>query len=54
MASHSLGYGAGGIAMKAFIAACVAIIVIAVGAAVVLEKYQKPADHAYATSGARI
>ena len=40
--------------MKAFVAACLALIVIAVGAAVVLEKYQKSADHAYITTGARI
>jgi hypothetical protein len=40
--------------MKAFIVACLAVIVIAVGAAVVLEKYQTSADHAYTTSGVRI
>jgi hypothetical protein len=40
--------------MKAFIVACLATVVIAIGAALVLEKYQKPADHAYATSGVRI
>jgi hypothetical protein len=40
--------------MKAFIAACLAIVVIAVGAAMVLEKYQKQADHAFVTSAVRI
>jgi hypothetical protein len=40
--------------MKAFVAACLAIIVIAVGAAVVLELYQAPAERAFATTGARI
>jgi hypothetical protein len=40
--------------MKAFIVACLALIVIAVGAAVVLEKYQAPAEHAYSTTGVRI
>jgi len=41
-------------AMKSFLTACVAIVVIAVGAAIVLERYQKPAETAYATTGARI
>jgi hypothetical protein len=40
--------------MRAFVVACVAAVVIAVGAAVVLNQIQKPSDHAYATSGARI
>ncbi len=40
--------------MKAFIVACLALIVIAVGAAVVLQKYQAGADHAYSTTGVRI
>jgi hypothetical protein len=40
--------------MKAFVVACVTLIVVAVGAAVVLEKYQKSADHAYSTTGVRI
>ena len=40
--------------MKAFLAACVAIVVIAVGAAVVLDKYNTPVDAAFATTGARI
>jgi len=40
--------------MKSFIVACCAALLVAVCAAVVLEQYQKPADHAYATVGARI
>jgi hypothetical protein len=40
--------------MKAFIAACIVLIVIAVGAAVVLERYQTSADHAFSTTGVRI
>jgi hypothetical protein len=40
--------------MRAFVVACVAAIVLAVGAAVVLNTFQKPADHAFATSGVRI
>jgi hypothetical protein len=40
--------------MKAFIVACLAIIVIAVGAAVVLEKYQASAEQAFSTTGVRI
>ena len=40
--------------MKSFIVACIAIVVIAVGAAVVLNHYQKPAEEAFATTGVRI
>jgi hypothetical protein len=40
--------------MKSFIAACIALVVIAVGAAVVLDRFQKPAEQAYATTGARV
>jgi len=41
--------------MKSFLAACVVAIVLAVGAAYVLETFQQPSDHAYASSsGARI
>ena len=40
--------------MKAFLAACVAIIVIAVGASVVLDHYQKSAEAAFATTSVRI
>jgi hypothetical protein len=45
---------AGGDAMRAFVVACVAAIVVAVGAAVVLNAIQKPVDHVFATSGVRI
>ena len=41
--------------MKAFLIACAAIIVIAVGASVVLERYQEPAEAAYSSpTGVRI
>jgi hypothetical protein len=41
--------------MKAFVAACIALVVIAIGAAVILERYQAPAEHAYTSpTGARI
>jgi hypothetical protein len=40
--------------MKAFLIACVAIVVIAVGASLTLDMFQKPAEQAFATSGARI
>ena len=41
--------------MKSFLAACVIAIVLAAGAAYILETFQQPADHAYASStGARI
>ena len=40
--------------MSSFLTACVIAIVLAVGAAYVLESFQQPADHAYSTSGTRI
>jgi hypothetical protein len=40
--------------MKSFIVACIALIVIAVGAALVLDRYQKPAEQAFSTTGVRI
>ena len=40
--------------MKAFLAACVALTVIAVCAAVVLDRVNQPVDEAFATTGARI
>jgi hypothetical protein len=40
--------------MKAFIVACVAMVVIAVGGAMVLELYQAPVTHAFTTTGVRI
>jgi hypothetical protein len=36
--------------MKAFIIACVAVVVVAVGAALVLDRYQEPVDVAFASS----
>ena len=41
--------------MKAFIVACVAIVVVAIGSAVVLDRYQQSSERAYASqSGVRI
>ena len=40
--------------MKAFIVACLAAAVIAVGAVVVLNSIQKPVETAYTTTGVRI
>jgi hypothetical protein len=40
--------------MRSFVAACIAAIVIATGAAVMLNHYQKPADAAFSTSGVRL
>jgi len=40
--------------MKAFIVACVAAAVIAIGAVLVLGNFQKPVETAYTTSGVRI
>jgi hypothetical protein len=40
--------------MKAFVVACLAIVVIAVGAALVLEKYQTNVNAAFTTTGVRI
>ncbi len=40
--------------MKSFVLACVAALVIAAGAAFVLDHLQKSADTAYSTTGARI
>jgi hypothetical protein len=40
--------------MKAFLVACVAIVVIAIGASYVLDRYQEPVSEAFATTGARI
>ena len=40
--------------MKAFLIACVAIIVIAVGASLTLDVFQKPAEQAFTTSSVRI
>ncbi len=40
--------------MRAFIAACIAAAVIAVGAVVVLNRLQEPVDVAFTTSAVRI
>jgi hypothetical protein len=40
--------------MPSFIAGFIAAVLIAVVAAVALDQIQKPADHAFATTGARI
>ena len=40
--------------MKAFISAVIVAVVVAVGAAFVLDSQQKTADKAFATSGARV
>ena len=40
--------------MRSFVVACVAAVVIAIGAAAVLDHYQKPAAAAFSTSGVRI
>jgi hypothetical protein len=40
--------------MKAFVVACFAAAVIAIGAVIVLNSIQKPAETAYTTSGVRI
>ncbi len=40
--------------MKAFLAGCVAIVVIAGGALLILDHYQRSSEAAFATTGARI
>ena len=41
--------------MKAFLVACVAIVVIAVGASMVLNHYQEPVEEAFSSpTGVRI
>ncbi len=40
--------------MKSFMAACVAAVIIAGGAALVLDHLQKSAESAYSTTGARV
>ena len=40
--------------MKAFLAACVALTLIAICAAVVVDRFNKQAEEAFATTGARI
>ena len=41
-------------AMKSFVLACVAAVVIAAGAAFVLDHLQRSAEAAYSTTGARV
>ncbi len=41
--------------MRSFIVACILAIVVAAGAAVLLERYQQPAENAFLSpSGARL
>ncbi|HEY0442005.1 MAG TPA: hypothetical protein VGD36_18210 [Xanthobacteraceae bacterium] len=40
--------------MRSFVLACLAAAVMAVGAAVVLDYFQRPASVAFTTTGARI
>ena len=40
--------------MKSFVVACVAAVVIAAGAAFVLDQIQRSAEAAYSTTGARV
>jgi hypothetical protein len=41
-------------AMKTFVVACVVALALAVGGAIVLEHYQRSAETAYSTTGARV
>ena len=40
--------------MKSFVLACIAIVVIAVGAAMVLDHYQEGVAQAFSTSAVRV
>jgi hypothetical protein len=40
--------------MRSFILACLAAIIVAVGAAVVLDRFQEPASSAFSTEGVRL
>lgn len=40
--------------MRSFVLACLAAAVVAIGAAVILEHYQRPASVAFTSTGARI
>jgi hypothetical protein len=40
--------------MRSFVAACIAAVVIALGGAVVLNGFQKPATAAFSTSAVRL
>jgi hypothetical protein len=53
--THSGGYDSRRDAMKAFLIACAAIIVIAIGAFFALDHYQEPAEVAFSSpTGVRI
>jgi hypothetical protein len=43
-----------GLLVRSFVIACLAALIIAIGGAVILDKFQKPADMAYQTSGVRL
>ena len=40
--------------MRSFVMACVAALVVAILGAYVLDRFQKPAEHAYRTNSVRI
>jgi hypothetical protein len=40
--------------MKSFLSACVAVVVLAIGSWVVLERFQESSTKAYTSTGARI
>ena len=44
----------GGTTVKSFLIGCAAAIVIAVGAAMVLDRYQEPTATLYTTTGVRL
>jgi hypothetical protein len=44
----------GATAMRAFLAACLTIAVLAIGASLVLNNLNKPVDVAFRTSGVRL
>ena len=52
LARHPVLFGR--IAMKSFVLACVAAIVVAAVAAVVLNRVQEPVEQAFATAGVRL
>lgn len=40
--------------MKSFLSACVAVVILAVGSWIVLERFQESATDAYTSTGARL
>ncbi len=40
--------------MKSFLSACAAVVILAIGGWVVLDRFQETASEAYTTTGARI